>query len=540
MAGTQSHIDVAAPATVSIDSQPGREFFQERLGIFGFWNSALSLGFVPLRIVGELWLDPQRPISALLTTPSMIAHLGASATAAVVWLLTRRRAWSLRGLHMLDAFGIISVGTLFALMGASLMRGESGVVSDSLAAMLMATLAVVMTMMWRAVTVPSPPRRTGLLTALGVAPLIVADVFALRTSGGAVAAMFVAAWAVLTLVCCTVISAIVYGLRREVQRARRLGQYTLDEKIGEGAMGVVYRASHAMLRRPTAIKLLPPNRAGSVDLKRFEREVQLTAMLTHPNTVAIYDYGRTPDGVFYYAMEFLDGINLEDLVRRYGPQTSGRVIYILRQVCRALSEAHALGLIHRDVKPANVILTVRGGEPDIVKVVDFGLVKWLESAGTALTATLDGGPILAGTPLYFAPEAISAPEQVKAGSDLYSLGAVAYYLVTGQPLFEARTVMELCAHHLHTTPIAPSARLGRRIDPGLEAIIMQCLAKTPSERPASARALEESLAACAAAREWTDEDARRWWADHADAARRTSASPVDPGAETVAVDLALR
>jgi eukaryotic-like serine/threonine-protein kinase len=267
--------------------------------------------------------------------------------------------------------------------------------------------------------------------------------------------------------------------------------------------------------------------------------VQLTAMLTHPNTVAIYDYGRTPDGVFYYAMEFLDGINLEDLVRRYGPQPSGRVIYILRQVCRALSEAHALGLIHRDVKPANVILTVRGGEPDIVKVVDFGLVKWLESAGTALTATLDGGPILAGTPLYFAPEAISAPEQVKAGSDLYSLGAVAYYLVTGQPLFEARTVMEL-AHHLHTTPIAASARLGRRIDPGLEAIIMQCLAKTPSERPASARALEESLAACAAAREWTDEDARRWWADQADAARRTSASPVDPGAETVAVDLALR
>lgn len=174
-----------------------------------------------------------------------------------------------------------------------------------------------------------------------------------------------------------------------------------------------------------------------------------------------------------------------------------------------------------------------------MKVVDFGLVKWLESAGTDLTAPLDGGPILAGTPLYFAPEAISAPEQVKAGSDLYSLGAVAYYLVTGQPLFEARTVMEL-AHHLHTTPIAASARLGRRIDPGLEAIIMQCLAKTPSERPASARALEESLAACAAAREWTDEDARRWWADQADAARRTSASPVDPGAETVAVDLVLR
>jgi serine/threonine-protein kinase len=355
-----------------------------------------------------------------------------------------------------------------------------------------------------------------------------------------VAPFFNAGWAVLSVVACTVTSDVVYGLRREVQRARRLGQYTLDEKIGEGAMGVVYRASHAMLRRPTAIKLLPPNRTGLVDLHRFEREVQLTALLTHPNTVAIYDYGRTPDGVFYYAMEFLDGVNLEDLVRQHGPQPAGRVINLLRQVCRALAEAHGLGLIHRDIKPANVILTVRGGEPDVAKVVDFGLVKSLDPVRVDLTMTMEGGPLLAGTPMYFAPEAIASPDRVEARSDLYSLGAVGYYLVTGRPLFEGGTIMELCGHHLHTTPVLPSVRLGRAVDAGLEALLMQCLAKTPAERPASALALEEALGECAAVRTWTTDDARRWWVEHGEASRGAATSASQPEALTVAVDLAAR
>jgi serine/threonine protein kinase len=182
-------------------------------------------------------------------------------------------------------------------------------------------------------------------------------------------------------------------------------------------------------------------------------------MLTHPNTVAIYDYGRTPDGVFYYAMEFLDGINLEDLVRRYGAQPEGRVIAVLRQVCRALAEAHDFGVIHRDVKPGNIILTVRGGEPDVAKVVDFGLVKELDTSGGSTTRSADTN-LLVGTPLYLSPEAITTPEHVDARSDLYALGAVGYFLVTGKPLFEGRTIMELCAHHLHTQPIPPSVRLG--------------------------------------------------------------------------------
>ena len=440
MPGTRSHIDVAPSASSAIVSESGRELFQQRLGIFGLWNAILAFGFIPLRVLGEVLLDPGRPLAAAFAQLSMAAHLGATATGLTAWLLTRRGVWSSRALHALDVGVTFTIGAFFALMGATLTRSGSHLVDEPRVAMLTATLAVAMTMMWRAIALPSPPRRTAVLTALGVAPLIVADGVVLAGPGaaGLVAPLFTAGWAILNVAACVVTSDVVNGLRREAQRARRLGQYTLDEKIGEGAMGVVYRASHAMLRRPTAIKLLPPTRTGVVDLQRFEREVQLTAMLTHPNTVAIYDYGRTPDGVFYYAMEFLDGIDLEQLVRRHGALPSGRVVHILRQICRALAEAHGLGIIHRDIKPANVILTVRGGEPDVAKVVDFGLVKCLDPVRVDLTMTMEGGAVLAGTPMYFAPEAISSPDRVEARSDLYSLGAVGYYLATGQAALRGR------------------------------------------------------------------------------------------------------
>jgi eukaryotic-like serine/threonine-protein kinase len=332
---------------------------------------------------------------------------------------------------------------------------------------------------------------------------------------------------------------VVFGLRREVQRARQLGQYTLDEKIGEGAMGVVYRARQTLLRRPTAIKLLPPERTGQKNLQRFEREVQLTASLTHPNTVAIYDYGRTPDGIFYYATEYLDGIDLEDLIRRFGAQPAGRVIHILRQVCRALSEAHGLGVIHRDIKPGNIILTVRGGEPDVAKVVDFGLVKEIDATNATQTMSVDGN-VLVGTPLYFSPEAISMPDEVEPRSDLYALGAVGYLLLTGEPLFEGRTIVELCAHHLHTRPIPPSQRVEHDIDPDLEAILLRCLEKSAEDRPASALPLHDALATCAAAAEWSSADAHQWWERYR--ANVAEPLPMDRGTETetVAVDLEAR
>jgi serine/threonine-protein kinase len=239
-------------------------------------------------------------------------------------------------------------------------------------------------------------------------------------------------------------------------------------------------------------------------------------------------------------MELLDGLNLQDLVRRYGPLPAGRVIHVLQQVCAALAEAHALGVVHRDIKPANVILGVRGGDPDVAKVVDFGLVTRLDTGNSAALATLDTAPVIAGTPLYLSPEAITAPDQIDGRSDIYALGAVGYLLLTGEPLFEGRTVVELCAQHLNTTPIPPSARLGYPVDESLEALLLHCLAKAPADRPASAVALHEALGNCQSAGSWTSEDARAWWHAHGAEVSRARPGVADPDAVTVTVDVANR
>jgi serine/threonine-protein kinase len=290
-----------------------------------------------------------------------------------------------------------------------------------------------------------------------------------------------------------------------------MGQYTLGEKIGEGGMGAVYRAHHAMLRRPTAIKLLPPEKAGADNILRFEREVQLTASLSHPNTVVIFDYGRTMEGVFYYAMEYLDGINLDQLVTADGPQPPGRVIRIMSQVSGALAEAHQIGLVHRDIKPANIILCERGGVPDVAKVVDFGLVKRFRPDDDGMTVAVTAEQTLLGTPLYMAPEALTGSGEIDARSDLYALGAVGYLLLTGTPVFQGRSVVEICAHHLHTPPEPPSRRLGRPIPLDLEETVLRCLAKSPDDRPPSALALRDRLLHLRLADAWSDDDAARWW-----------------------------
>src|SRR5205823_1998659 len=201
------------------------------------------------------------------------------------------------------------------------------------------------------------------------------------------------------------------AVQKAVLVAKQLGQYTLEEKIGVGGMGAVYKARHALLRRPTAIKLLEPDKVSAIAIARFEREVQLTSQLNHPNTIAIYDFGRTPEGVFFYAMEYLDGLNLEDLVTRFGPFPEGRVIAILRQICGSLAEAHAQGLIHRDIKPANIILNHRGGQYDVVKVLDFGLAKAINSGQELELTAADS---IVGTPLYLAPEGVERPEELDA------------------------------------------------------------------------------------------------------------------------------
>lgn len=271
-------------------------------------------------------------------------------------------------------------------------------------------------------------------------------------------------------------------------------------------MGVVYKGHHAMLRRPTAIKMLSVDKINDASLQRFEREVQITCKLNNPNTVAIYDYGRTPEGVFYYAMEFLDGINLQNLVENYGPQSEGRVIYILKQICGSLYEAHSLGLVHRDIKPANIMLNRRCGQPDVVKVLDFGLVKALDEEKQARQS---GG--LAGTPLYMSPESIQTPDLVDARSDLYAVGAVGYYLLTGQPVFNARSLVDLCQQHVTTLPDTPSQRLGRAISAELESALLACLEKSRAKRPQTARDLANLLDRAPTAGSWTIDDAEIWW-----------------------------
>ena len=318
---------------------------------------------------------------------------------------------------------------------------------------------------------------------------------------------------------------VIHQLRRQVQAAQHLGQYTLVRKLGEGGMGVVWEARHALLRRPTAIKLLRPERAGAGAISRFEREVQLTSQLTHPNTVAIYDYGRTAEGVFYYVMEYLDGHDLQHLIALDGLQPAPRVVHIMKQVASALAEAHGRGLVHRDIKPANIVLCERGGVHDVAKVVDFGLVK---AAQQDLSLSRD--QMIIGTPAFIAPEAINDPEHVDARSDIYACGAVAYYLLTGRPVFDGATLVEICSQHLYATPQRPSERLDRPVPEALEAVIMRCLEKKPAERYENASALLQALRACGVA-EWTEAQAEAAWqrvAGRSDPAAATALTlPVD-------------
>jgi len=407
-----------------------------------------------------------------------------------------------------------------------------------------------LTVVLRAAIVPSRVGRTVVLTLLaGVIGGVIVTVGAVPLEGGepirnhtparftTLTAVNFAIYWTLTTVICVAITRVVYDLRREVRRALQLGQYTLEKKLGEGGMGVVYRARHSMMRRPTAVKLLHPDKAGENNLARFEREVQLTSQLTHPNTITIFDYGRTPDGVFYYAMELLDGATLSDVVAVAGPLPPGRVLKVLAEVAGALEEAHGVDFIHRDIKPANILLCSQGGKPDVAKLVDFGLVKDLASGEDAeLTSTTS----ITGTPLYMAPESFTSPEQVDGRGDIYALGAVGYFMLTGEHVFVGKSVVELGSHHLHTEPEPPSKRLGKDVPDDLEAVLLACLAKDPSERPQSASDLLERLRSCRSAGQWGDVDAQTWWHEHREALNALHPEEATTASATVAVDLARR
>ena len=287
----------------------------------------------------------------------------------------------------------------------------------------------------------------------------------------------------------------------------QIEQYTLGDRIGSGGMGVVYKARHAMLHRPAAIKLLDTSESNETMVERFQREVQLTSQLTHPNTITIYDYGRRANGDFYYVMEYIDGCTLFDLVNRAGPLPSGRVLHLLSQICGSLTEAHDAGLVHRDIKPSNIMVSHRGGLGDFVTVLDFGLVKPLESdQGSDLTVA---GNFI-GSSGFISPETVSG-DSIDPRNDLYSLGATGWFLLTGQELFEGGNGLQTCLKHVRETPRRPSDVITDTVEPKLEAIVMQCLEKNPQDRPANARALLQSLAMCQADGHWTHQQAAEWW-----------------------------
>ena len=532
-------VDVARPTPSSAtDAEPARLFLQDRIRLWAFWVFVLSFGFYVTNIVTAPFLlrAPAR-VADMIAQTGTLDHLAASLVFGAVWLLARRVRLSMPVLRTIDMGALLAGCGLFALMGAHLTRMQVVTGLDAAFGAYAGLLACANTVMARAITVPSSPRRTLAGSIAAMAPLVPATLVA--TGGSAALTINVATWCLVSIALAIVGSRVIFGLRSEAERGRRLGQYTLEHKVGAGGMGVVYRASHAMLRRPTAIKLLPPDRAGEVNLARFEREVQITAQLSHPNTVAIYDYGRTPAGVFYYAMEYLDGINLEDLVRRHGPQPPGRVAAILDQVCGALAEAHGRGLVHRDIKPANIILSERGGEPDVAKVVDFGLVKPLAAA--EVPSSVSASNVLTGTPLYMSPESMTTPGAGDPRSDLYALGAVAYYLLSGRPVFEGASLAEVIGHHLHSEPTVPSVRLGRPVPNDLETLVMRCLRKRADERPQSARALRAALRRCKFIPSWTREDATAWWHGFRSLhTRPDGGAPEDDEELTVSVDVSQR
>ena len=522
------------------NSEEARAFLQARVALF--WKVICSI-MVFASVLGAVGAF-KHPGADLILDLLLAAQAGA------LWWLCQRGARSVRFSRTIEAAGGLvffcgsSLLGRYVLIGFARERSLSTAEGVLMAEAYLAALGLVGTALMvvvRAALIPSSPRRTLLYTAAVGLPTVLSPSFLVPAADGGLSLRALDSSAfpwlptglaivwTFVVIASTVVSRVIFGLRAQVREARKLGQYVLDRKIGEGGMGEVYRAWHGMMRRPTALKLLRPDHAGASSLLRFEREVQLTARLTHPNTITIFDYGRTHDGVFYYAMELLDGATLQRIVEISGPQAEGRVVRILSMACGALAEAHAIGLIHRDIKPANIMLCTQGGERDVVKLLDFGLVK--ELAVDADPGVSVAGH-LTGTPLYMAPESILAPDSVDARTDLYALGAVAYFLLAGRDVFTGNSIVEVCSGHLHQTP-EPLAARGVSVSAELEAVVLACLEKKPERRPQSALELRRRLYACAI-KPWDAEQSSAWWLEHAAVLDRDDAQSLG-GARTLAL-----
>jgi serine/threonine-protein kinase len=483
-------------AGVNVDQMPSRPFLDQLL-----WQSDGSSGF--------LWTDYALDL------------LGIAILATVTAILWRRPQLSLRQLRVLELIG-------FGLMGATTawftyVGFRTGVLRRfaSLEWEGILVLASHVSLLWFSLIifygmfVPNTWRRcAAVVGAMALTPFVIgaATGFADDDFDSSLLAAFLAQMG-FHLIFGVVVS--VYGchkismLRQEAFTARKLGQYQLKEKLGSGGMGEVYLAEHVLLKQPCALKLIRPERAGDpATLRRFEREVQATARLKHWNTVQIFDYGHAADGTFYYVMEYLAGFTLEQLVQQFGTLPPERVVYLLTQVCQGLREAHAHGLIHRDIKPANIMICERGGSHDVVKLLDFGLVKPVGRNHDLEQLTQE--KTITGTAAYLSPEQATGQDQLDGRADVYSLGAVAYFLLTGQPPFPRENPIEMIVAHLRD-PIRPPAELRPDVPTDVQAVVLRCLEKDPNRRFPTVDALRDALARCACAGRWTDVRAADWW-----------------------------
>ena len=499
-----------------LDSSAGLDFLRARLALVGKTLFLVSFGFY-LFLLASLVLVGGAPFIAVVRGPIALGHLAASWTMGVVWLLASRRRHSLRSLGTIDALSLVAGGVFLSFMTA----GDE-------AQILQVLLAITVTVMIRAILVPSRPGRTMVLSALCFVPTIVVCIARHQpteflpgfTPGYQKLHMTLntVLWSVLGVTLATITSRVTYGLRQQVREVSELGQYILEEKIGGGGMGEVWRARHRLLIRPAAIKLIRQQAVGMMDpellMRRFEREARATAALKSPHTVQLYDFGATDDGTLYYVMELLDGLDLDTLVQEQGPLPAERAVHLLRQVCSSLADAHGNGLVHRDIKPANVVVSRAGTTFDFAKVLDFGLVK-LDSTQRAdeQDAKLSADGSTSGTPAFMAPEVVLGDAHTDHRVDLYALGCVAYWLLTGKLVFEG-TAMQVMFHHASTPPTRPSLRGELPIPPLLEDLIMECLEKDPARRPVSAEVVSSRLEAVPLASPWTAERAERWWATH--------------------------
>jgi serine/threonine-protein kinase len=505
-------------STTGLDTSNGAAFVQQRLALFAKLITLIAAAFFTINLVIGLWFG--LPLRDLADSRGSLANLAGLGLLASVWLICRRGQRSLATLSLLDTLALLGACTAWALF-----------IDDRyIESVYSAVVSVAVTTIARAIFVPSGVGRTLRLSLLAITPVLVLmwvwlgtrwwertsifDVYApgLTAINQTLLLAVVVAMAVVT-------SRILYALRQTVREANELGQYLLEEKLGAGGMGEVWRARHRLLVRAAAIKLIRPevlaasNAGPETVLRRFEREALATAALRSPHTVHLYDFGQAEDGTLFYVMELLQGIDLEKLVSRFGPVPPERAIHLLKQVCHSLEEAHQNGLTHRDIKPANIFVSGTGTECDFVKVLDFGLVR-LRPADSGNNPLHTNEETVGGTPAYAAPEVVLGEAAYDHRVDIYAVGCVGYWLLSGRLVFDSTSSMAMLADHARTRAPRLASRTELVVPSELEQIIMDCLEKDPTLRPASAAELSRRLTSCTVEQAWTPQRAERWWREH--------------------------